>query len=64
MADSVAKMKSVFFDRRAVIDAVGRANAAVLAKAGAYKLKASAARLSTVASTSCRDRPCTIAYWL
>jgi hypothetical protein len=34
--DAVVRMTKMFFDRRAVIDAVGRANATVLAKAGAF----------------------------
>lgn len=34
--DAVARVTKTFFDRRRVIDAVGRANAAVLAKAGAF----------------------------
>ena len=36
MADGVARMRKVFFDRRAVIDRIGRAKAAVLSKAGAF----------------------------
>jgi hypothetical protein len=36
MADGVARIKTVFFDRRAVIDRIGRANVAVLSKAGAF----------------------------
>jgi hypothetical protein len=34
--DAVVRMTKMFFDRRAVIDAVGRANATVLTKAGAF----------------------------
>jgi hypothetical protein len=34
--DAVARVTKMFFDRRAVIDAVGRANAAALVKAGAF----------------------------
>ena len=34
--DGVAKVKTVFFDRRAVIDRIGKANAQVMAKAGSF----------------------------
>ena len=34
--DNVARIKRVFLDRRAVIERIGRANAATLAKAGAF----------------------------
>ena len=45
-------VKSMFFDRRAVIDAVGRANAVVLSKAGAFIRRSAKGRIRYAKSPS------------
>ncbi len=52
MADGVARIKTVFFDRRAVIDRIGRANAAVLSKAGAFIRRSAKGKIRYARSAS------------
>ena len=57
MADGVARMRKVFFDRRAVIDRIGRANAAVLSKAGAFIRRSAKGKIRYAKSVSKPGNP-------
>ena len=57
MADGVARMRKVFFDRRAVIDRIGRAKAAVLSKAGAFIRRSAKGKIRYAKSVSKPGNP-------